>query len=199
MQCIGLRHGESEFNRLGLCNDDPDRAVNLTEQGRRQAIQSVRALRRLSIHRIIASELPRARQTAALIAAELGLEIATDRRLNDIRSGCEGLPVAHYLDAIAADPLNTRVNGGETLLQFHARVNAFLTDLLNGAYRAPGTTLLVTHEETLRVFKARSEGLAPAAVVGLRFANCDPYAFSLQAQQDLANVSGTYLTKLRGH
>ena len=153
--------------------------VGLTENGRRQAMQALAALRGLSIHRIISSELPRARQTAELIATGLGLGIETEHRLNDIRSGCEGLPVDDYLNAIAADPLNTRVGDGETLLEFHARVNAFLSDSLKGTSPALGVTLLVTHEETMRVFKARATGLPPAKVIGLRFANCAPYSFNL--------------------
>ena len=68
MRFVGLRHGESEFNRLGLCNDDPNRPVNLTTEGRRQAKGVIEALRQLSVQRIISSELPRARQTAEILA-----------------------------------------------------------------------------------------------------------------------------------
>lgn len=178
MRCIGLRHGESDFNLRGLCNDSPDRAVNLTEHGRRQAMQAIEPLRGLSIRRIISSELPRAYQTAELIATGLCLAFEADRRLNDIRSGCDGLPVKKYLNAIAADPLNTRIGDGETLSEFHVRINAFLSDLASTAPKT-GTTLLIAHEETMRVFKARGEGLLPAEVVGLRFANCVPYCFNL--------------------
>ena len=39
--------------------------------------------------------------------------------------------------------------------------------------------LLVDHEETMRVFKARGEGLIAADVVGQRVANCVPYSFNL--------------------
>ena len=178
MRFVGLRHGESEFNRLGLCNNDPNRPVNLTTEGRRQAKGVIEALRQLSVQRIISSELPRARQTAEVVATGLGLEVGIDARLNDIRTGCEGLPVDHYFAAIAGDPLNSRVGDGETLIEFHARVNALLSELAHGTPVA-GSTLLVTHEETLRVFKARGEGLTPSAVVGVPFANCVPYAFSV--------------------
>ncbi len=37
MKVHAMRHGESEYNILGLCNDDPTRQIALTEKGQQQA------------------------------------------------------------------------------------------------------------------------------------------------------------------
>ena len=64
MNVICMRHGQSEYNILGLCNDDPARKVRLTEQGRRQAERAAGELREAPLERIFCSELPRTRETA---------------------------------------------------------------------------------------------------------------------------------------
>lgn len=174
---VGLRHGESEYNLLGLCNDDLRRQVPLTVTGRSQAMRAIASLRHMRIVKIISSPLLRAQQTAEIIANGLGLKVETDDRLNDIRSGCDGLPVSQYLNAIAADPLNLRVGDGETLLEFHERINLFLSDLSRKNERIGAPILLVAHEETMRVFKAKGDGLLPKDFIGLSFANCEIYSF----------------------
>lgn len=176
MRCIGLRHGQSEYNLRGLCNDDPARRVVLTDVGRRQARAISPSLRERGIEQVFSSPLPRAVQTAELAIAGMPLAVTLDERLADIRSGFDGRAVVDYLTAIAADPVHTRVNGGESLIDYHARVNGFLDWL---ADRPWNCVLLVAHEETLRVFKARSESLAPAQVFGLPFSHCVPYVFAL--------------------
>lgn len=176
MRVLGLRHGQSEYNLLGLCNDDPARQVALTELGRHQAATALQSLRTEPVQAIYHSTLTRAVQTAAIIAEGLGMVAEIEPRLNDIRSGCDGQPVADYLAAIATDPLDTRVGAGETLREYQQRVNGFLNELTS---RDVQCVLLIAHEETLRMLKARAEGLALAAVVGLPFGNCEVYPFEL--------------------
>lgn len=174
MRVIGLRHGQSEYNLLELCNDDPRRRVDLTELGCRQAEQAAQMLSQEPISDIYCSPLLRAVRTAEIVSAALRLPYRTESRLSDIRSGCDGKPVADYLAAIAADPLDARVNGGESLRDYQVRVNAFLRQL----EVPPGrVALLVAHEETLRVFQSFFDGLALRDVAGRRYANCQPYGF----------------------
>jgi probable phosphoglycerate mutase len=110
MRVRAVRHGESEYNLLGLCNDDPSRPVHLTARGRVQAAAAAEQLTIERVDAIYASPLPRARETAALIGEHLGLAVTLDDRLADIRSGCEGRPVAEYQAAIAHDPRGHAVN-----------------------------------------------------------------------------------------
>lgn len=176
MQVHAVRHGQSEYNLLRLCNDDPARPVPLTPLGRAQANRAGAALAGLGIEVIYSSPLPRARETAAVVGEHIGAPVITDARLADIRSGCEGRPVAEYRAAIAHDPLHARPNGGESLLEYRARIVAFLDWLTAQPHAA---VALVAHEESLRVLKGVAEGLGPAATIDLAFGNCEVYSFAL--------------------
>jgi len=173
MRFIGLRHGQSTFNLRHLCNDDPARDVRLTSLGEQQARSAIEALRD-RVSAIHCSPLPRTVQTAQIINDELALPLRIEPGLADIRSGFDGRPVADYMAAIAHDPLHARVNGGESITDHFRRVTACLGQL---AAQDGNDLLLVAHEETLRVFKAWSEGLSASEVVDLPFANCVPYLF----------------------
>lgn len=174
MRVLAVRHGQSEYNLEGLCNSDPGRPVHLTALGRDQARLAAERLLAEGVEQIYCSALPRARETADLIAARLGLPVRVDARLNDIRSGCEDRPVQAYFAAIADDPIGTRLPGGESLLDYAHRVGGFLDEV---AQEPSACILLVAHEETLRIVQAWAQGLSLEQVVGRPYANADVYAF----------------------
>lgn len=176
MQVYFARHGETNFNRLRLCNDDPRRDVHLTPTGIAQAERLGRALATTPLERIFVSELPRTRQTAEIVNRHHDVPVETVATLNDIRSGYDGQPVEHYMNGIAADPLHARVGDGETLLEHKARVLGFLDHLRR---LSCSMALVIAHEETLRVFRARALGLGDREMIGLSFANCEYFPFRL--------------------
>ena len=176
MDLYCMRHGHSEYNLLGLCNDDPTRNVRLTELGRQQAQGAAEQLREVPLERIICSELPRTRETAEIVNRHHRLPVEVHAGLNDIRSGCDGHPVAEYFRAIAADRLHTRLGDGETLLEHKQRILRFLDGLREQAGR---TVLVVAHEETLRVFAAFARGLSDAQMIDLEIGNCEVFSFTL--------------------
>ena len=176
MRVHALRHGQSEYNLLRLCNDDPARPVALTRLGREQAAAAAAALSGSGIEIVYSSPLQRARETAAIVGECVGAPVIVDARLADIRSGCEGRPVAEYQAAIAHDPLRARPNGGESLLDHRERVRGFIDWLAAQPHR---TVALVVHEETLRVLEGIAEGLPPEATIDLAFGNCEVYSFVL--------------------
>jgi probable phosphoglycerate mutase len=176
VEVLALRHGQSEYNLLGLCNDDPRRPVGLTELGRAQARQAGTALSAWSVNRIYCSQLPRALQTARLINAFLQVPLVETAELNDIRSGFDGRPVNEYLAAIADDPVRASVKGGESLLAYRERIEAFLHRLARQPYQC---VVLVAHEETLRIFRAWAQDLSTEQVFGMPFGNCEIYSFEL--------------------
>jgi alpha-ribazole phosphatase len=177
MKLYCLRHGETDYNRLGLCNDDPSRDVRLTPEGIRQAEAAAERLRTVPIERIVTSELPRTRQTAEIINRHHGVPLESHAALNDIRSGFESRPVAEYFAATGHDRLHVRANGGESLLDYKRRVSGFI-DWLAGQPEA--TVLVVAHEETLRVFTVCLTGLPEAALPGLHYDNCALIEFTLE-------------------
>jgi ribonuclease H / adenosylcobalamin/alpha-ribazole phosphatase len=80
-----IRHGESVSN-AEPGRDLPDATGDmLTERGHAQAAQAARHLTGLGITRLWSSPLLRARETAAPIAAELGLEIEIHDELRELR------------------------------------------------------------------------------------------------------------------
>jgi len=176
MKLYCLRHGETNYNRLGLCNDDPGRDVHLTEAGIHQAEAAARKLQGVPLERIITSELPRTRETADIINRYHGVPLQAHPALNDIRSGFEGRAVAEYFAATGHDRLQVRAHGGESLLDYQARVNGFL-EWLRGC--TGQTVLIVAHEETLRVFKAHFDGLPDRDMLDLAFGNCELVEFTL--------------------
>lgn len=168
MPLYAMRHGRTNFNDLGLCNDDPGRDVHLTDTGVAQIEAAAERLRDVPLQHIITSELPRTRQSAEIINRYHQVPISAHPDLNDIRSGFDGHPVADYFAAIGSDPLNTRPPGGESLLEHKQRIGRFLDWL----QEQPETTLLlVVHEETLRALSALLNKLDDQTMHRLHFDN----------------------------
>jgi broad specificity phosphatase PhoE len=173
-----LRHGESTYNVQGLCNDDPARPVPLTARGRRQAEAAADTLRDAPLERIFTSALPRCRETAAILDRHHGVPVVVDGRLNDIRTGFDGRPVAEYFAATGQDRWQVAAPGGETLAAYAERVTGFLAWLEAQAFAA---VAVVAHEETLRVVAARYRGLDRRAMEQVQAENAVPELFVLPA------------------
>jgi len=171
-----MRHGESEYNLLGLCNDDPRRKVHLTERGRAQVAEASRRLASEPIELIVVSELERTRQSADIVNRYHHVPILVHPGINDWRTGLDGQPAHTLYRAIAADPMNTRLEGGETLYEHLARVRSFL-DWLRG--RSETAILVVAHEETLRAAAACCRGLDHDEMLALKFENAEITLFHL--------------------
>lgn len=172
-----MRHGRSNYNDLGLCNNDPARDVYLTEAGIAQAQSAALALREVAFERILVSPLPRTRQTAETVNRYHTAPIAVHADLADIRSGFEGKPVSDYFAAISHDPLRARVNGGESLLDHKQRVLRFI-DWLKA--QQDKNLLIVAHEETMRVFVAYFEGgIADSQLRDIHVGNCEYRHYNL--------------------
>src|SRR5436190_13583852 len=85
-------HGQTEWNRDGRVQGQLDSP--LTEHGRRQAVMAARILGRQNLvsgtFEIVCSPLGRTRETARIIAAELGFDISairSDERLKEVSLG----------------------------------------------------------------------------------------------------------------
>lgn len=171
-----MRHGQTNYNLLHLCNDDPGDDVHLTEDGRKQAEEAAEQLRSVPIEHIYVSPLPRTRATAEIVNRQRQAPVTTHPALHDIRSGFNNRPVAEYFAAIAHDPLHARVNGGESLMDHKTRVLEFLHWLREQAH---GTVLVVAHEETMRVFAAYFHRVPDAHLREMNFENAEILEFDL--------------------
>ncbi|GHF39260.1 putative phosphoglycerate mutase [Amycolatopsis bartoniae] len=154
-----VRHGESEWNLAGRVQGQSAEAGSLTARGLRQAAQAARLLaeRYPDIDAIFSSDLPRARETAEVIASVLGLPVRTDPCLREQHLGClEGRRFADPLgegtvqDAVERlwrEPWR-RPGDGESITDLYERVHATLDRYAAGPGRE---VVLVAHGGPVRV------------------------------------------------
>lgn len=181
MNLYVMRHGHTNYNELGLCNDDPTVDVHLSDMGIQQAQLAAEKLRDVQLERIIVSPLPRTRQTAEIINQYHQLPIESHPGIADIRSGFDGKTVDDYFTAIADDPLNVRINDGESLLDHKKRILEFV-DWVKA--QPQENILVVAHEETLRVFVAYFEGdVADEQLRDIHIGNCDYKRYKLGGEK----------------
>lgn len=138
-----VRHGETDWNAEGRRQGQAGPGLN--DAGRAQAQQAADLLRAeyLPIDALYSSDLDRARETAEVIGAALGLlPVALDARLRERHQGAwQGRLTAEVLPADAdphkvyASPFDEGPPGGETGWQVVERMSAALDAI---AARHPG-------------------------------------------------------------
>ena len=161
---ILVRHGETEWNHLRRIQGQID--IPLNDVGLRQAQAVGRRLAQLPIEAVYTSDLRRASDTAAPIAAARGVAAQPDQRLRERHYG--GFQGSYYDELQRADPeqhqrmlsrdLAFDLDGGETIPVLHERVCAALRDF---AGRHPdGTIVVVSHGGVLDCGYRLATGLA---------------------------------------
>jgi probable phosphoglycerate mutase len=155
------RHGETDWNSERRWQGHTDRPLN--ERGREQARALAEELAGRTIDAVYSSDLLRARETAEIVAAELGLEVRVEGGLREVDVGSwSGLV---HSDVEASDPDGFRRwqeggkgwERGESYEEMRARVVAAVIEL---AAAHPGETLLVvTHGGSIRACRATAAGL----------------------------------------
>jgi probable phosphoglycerate mutase len=165
------RHGRTEWNASGRFQGQTD--ISLDEFGREQADGAARRLASLQPELLVSSDLHRARDTMAALAALTGLEIDLDVRLRETFAGdWQGLTGAEiasrypeeYKSWRAGDPL-LRVGGGETRQEVAERMASAVRDVA-ARLSDDGLAVLTTHGGAAR--------LGIAALIGMpleRFTN----------------------------
>lgn len=166
-----LRHGETaltpEKRFSGSGGSDPE----LSAAGRHQAECIARSLAaRGTVEEIVSSPLRRCRETAAAVAARLGLEVRIEEGLRETDFGAwEGLTFAEVrerhgpdLDAWLASAKAAPTGGGESFAEVTRRVSA-TRDRLTTRH-AGRTVLLVTHVTPIKTLIRLALGAPPEAM-----------------------------------
>jgi glucosyl-3-phosphoglycerate phosphatase len=155
-----VRHGETDWNRSGRWQGHSDTSLN--DAGREQARRVARELGGIDV--VYASDLARARETAEIIAADLGLEVRVDPRLRERSFGAwEGLTGAEietrFREAHASwlAGQGPGADDAEAFDTFAARVRGFLQEVLER--HSEETVLVVAHGGSIRVIHALASGL----------------------------------------
>jgi probable phosphoglycerate mutase len=146
---LAVRHGETAWNVQTRVQGQLD--IGLNERGRWQAARLDEALADEVIDAVYCSDLARARDTAAAVAARRGLPLHDDVGLRERGFGTfEGHTFADIEQRWPEPSLRWRrrdpefgPEGGEALRDFYGR--AVATALRLAGRHAGGTVLLVTH------------------------------------------------------
>ena len=157
-----VRHGETDWNRQQRWQGHSETPLN--NAGREQARRVAAELGHVDA--VYSSDLARARETAEIIAADLGQDVRlqTDERLRERGFGAwEGLTMTEIEERFAEGLRRWQRGAGpgaddaETFEAFAERVGAFLDDVL--ARHPDEEVLIVAHGGTIRVIHALASGL----------------------------------------
>lgn len=155
-----IRHGEAMNNIHEFYSSNSEnpgyRRSNLTPVGQVQARLLARDLRKKgytnkTVSKIVYSPLPRARQTAELLATELGVSaqrLHVDKRLQDVNVGVlEGKPAKNKVKNMEAWLKDNASQGGETKEDVILRVMNVHSEFAYGNTNdcKDGHVLMVTH------------------------------------------------------
>ncbi|GHD29394.1 bifunctional RNase H/acid phosphatase [Streptomyces galbus] len=166
-----LRHGETPLTPQKRFSGSGGTDPSLSAAGREQAERAGAALaRRGTIQHIVSSPLARTRETAAIVAARLGLDVTVEDGLRETDFGAwEGLTFAEVrerhpddLNAWLADTGARPTGGGESFAETAVRVAA-VRDKLTAAH-AGRTVLLVTHVTPIKTFVRLALGAPPESL-----------------------------------
>jgi probable phosphoglycerate mutase len=182
---IVIRHGETAWNRERRMQGHSD--TPLSAIGRAQAEALGRRLAGGRYAALYTSDLSRARDTAAAIAAHTGYEIVAEPRLRERRFGLfEGLTAEEirerfpqeYVRFASRDP-DYAIPGGESARAFTHRALGCLGEI--AARHAGLQVLVVTHGLVLDALYRAAEGLAPEAIRPVPLLNASLNTFAYEA------------------
>jgi broad specificity phosphatase PhoE len=159
------RHGETDWNRAERWQGHTD--IELNDVGRAQARALAERLRGRGITRIHASDLRRARETADIVAATLGVgSVVVDRGLRERSFGlfegltrleCEQLHAAHWASYRSA--ARRMPPGAEAQGELVARMRDAIARAVAAA--TDGAVLVVSHGGAIRALVAHATGVLP--------------------------------------
>jgi len=146
MKIFFVRHGQTNYNVLGLCNDDPSEDVHLTDLGKSQAKELANRFKNIKFDLVITSEFPRSKETASIITKSHKFKI--DPRINERKTGgFNNKTNSDFKKALEADILNSKFTDGESFEEIKKRVVSFIEELKTYTY---SNILVVTHGQVLK-------------------------------------------------
>lgn len=143
-----VRHGEAENNVQNKMNDETDgKYYPLTERGKEQIKQLAESMKNFPVEIIIASPLQRTRETAEILAKNLGVVVEYDDRLREIGMGQMNGKTGEAIDEIRKDEDEMRKLGVETFDELGRRTDEFMNELLQ-KYRGK-KILVISHGDPI--------------------------------------------------
>ena len=148
-----LRHGETDWNAQNLAQGNVE--IPLNDTGLAQARVAGALLGGRGIAGVVCSPLGRARHTAAIVAAALGVSVTEQDSLREVRFGVqEGKRMAAWFEDWVAGIATPE--GAESFAELRRRA----VSALNAALGHPPRVLVVAHGALFRALRAEM-GLDP--------------------------------------
>ncbi len=158
MRIYFVRHGETDWNLERRLQGQSD--IPLNEFGRSLAMKTEEKMREIPFDHVISSPLIRAYETAEILIGNRDLKIEVDERMTEISFGeFEGLccaeegyniPDPDFIDFFKNPEQYGAPKGGETILEFQQRLQAFMTELYQNEKFTDRTILIAAHGATIR-------------------------------------------------
>lgn len=185
---IFVRHGQTDWNRALRIQGNTD--IPLNDTGRMQAREAAQDLTGADASLIVSSPLLRARETAQIIAAELGLEdpqLFADLRERNYGEA-EGMLVADFRERYVGGATATGAETDEQLLQRGLRAVHEIDRAVRDALAADDASVIVVSHGGLigTLIRYASGGTLP--LPGERIANGSQHVFRVD-QEALQLVS----------
>src|SRR5579875_1353683 len=183
-----VRHGESEWNTLGLWTGWRD--VSLTEAGHAEARRAAEALRGIKFDVAYTSKLKRARQTLDDITTALGIQdlpVVEDAALNERDYGDLTAKNKWEVEKEYGEDqfLKWRrswdypVPGGETLKDVYARVAPYYDQHIRPVLKAGKNVIVAAHGNSLRALVKHLENIPDDEIPKLEIGTGEVYVYEV--------------------
>ncbi|MCR4274976.1 MAG: class I tRNA ligase family protein [Candidatus Campbellbacteria bacterium] len=157
-----VRHGEANNNILDIASADPNAPDHLTEKGKEQVMHVSRKIKKEGVTKIYTSPFVRTRETADIIAQELGLvadAVVVDERIQELKYGDFNTKPHH--DVYLYRKTNglkygDKLPNGESYLDVRRRFSEFLYDI--DSQHEHTHVIVVTHGVAFPTISAILEG-----------------------------------------
>ncbi|HWS75148.1 MAG TPA: histidine phosphatase family protein [Quisquiliibacterium sp.] len=185
MSIILVRHGETALNAARVLQP-PE--TPLSERGLGQAEAVAKRIAGLAPAAILSSDLARAAQTAAAVAAATGRPVDLTPLLHERNFGeLRGLAY----DSLGHDPIHDEAAppGGESMEQFRRRVEEAFAHMLDVRASLAGPLVVVSHGLVIRTLIERHLRLPPGTAAPERLANTSVTIFSPESPYQVSVVN----------
>ncbi len=172
---FAMRHGFAESNQHNISNADASMEYKLTPRGQKEVLKTAQKLKKEKINLIFASDFPRTKETAFLVAKTLGIsekDVVFDKRLREINTGIfDGKPDPEYHEYFSSllEKFTKTPPNGENLTDLKNRITGFLYELEEKYENRK--ILIVSHEYSIWMLVAGAGGLAGEEAVELKRKN----------------------------
>jgi isoleucyl-tRNA synthetase len=165
------RHGEAENNVAGIVSSWPEKNDwPLTPKGREQVQAAAKKLNKHGVDMIFSSDVMRTKETAGIIAKELGLPVTYDARLRELDLGEYNGETQEDYHAFFKDKLERftkAIDGGENLNDARRRMIGFIKELEQK--HTGKKILIISHGDPLWLLETGFHGLSDEETLGASY------------------------------